>query len=130
MVRTIAASCLILALSASLSAGEVCVACDKPAAVYRCTLEQPTRNANLQLGEKAERHVCEKVLATTGPHESCQIVLDAKPCNGVARTVTLTQYQQAIAGDGESTYQPGVLELARRSVNATWVCVTSLFNDC
>jgi len=25
---------------------------------------------------------------------------------------------------------PGVLEIARRNVNATWVCVTSLFNDC
>jgi hypothetical protein len=35
-----------------------------------------------------------------------------------------------MAGDVESTYQPGMLEIARRRVYATWVCVTSMFNDC
>jgi hypothetical protein len=42
----------------------------------------------------------------------------------------MTEFQQATAGDGHSTYQPGALEVARRNASATWNCLTSLFNDC
>jgi hypothetical protein len=130
MLRVIAAACLILSLSASVRAGEVCVACDKPAARYRCTFEQATRDAKFQLGDTAQRFVCEQVLAKSGPHETCRIALDAQPCDGAAKTVTLADLQKVMADGEGSTYQPGVFEIARRNVNATWVCVTSLFNDC
>jgi hypothetical protein len=131
MLRIIVATCLCLSVPASLRAGETCVACEKPAATYRCTFEEPTRNQKFQVGDLVKGDVCEKVLATQGPHERCKILPDSgKPCDGLARTVTLTDYQRLLAGDGESTYQPGMLEIARRNVYATWVCVTSLFNDC
>lgn len=130
MLRIVAVACLVLSLPASLDADEVCVACEGPAATYRCTLEQPKRDLRFQLEETAQRYACEMVLAKAGPHASCRVVANAEPCDGPARTVTLTDVQRAIAGDGESTYQPGVFELARRKVHATWLCVASLFNDC
>jgi len=131
MLRIIVASCLCLSITASLRAGEVCVACEKPAATYRCTFEEPTRNRKFQVGDLVQDEVCTKVLAMQGPHEGCKILPDAaQTCDGLARTVTLADYQRIFAGDGESTYQPGVLEIARRNVYATWVCVTTLFNDC
>ena len=130
MLRVSAAACLIFGLCASVRAGEVCVACDKPAATYRCTFEQATRDAKFQLGDTAQRFVCEQMLAKSGPHESCRIALDREPCEGVPKTVTLADFQKVVADGEGSTYQPGVLEIARRNVNATWVCVTSLFNDC
>ncbi len=131
MLRIVALAFFIGGLSASLSAGEVCVACDKPTATYLCTLEKPTRDAKAQLEQAAERHICETVLTKIGPHGACRTIEQAAPCAGVPRTVTLTDYQRAIAGDGgESTYQVGVFELARQKVYATWVCVASLFNNC
>jgi hypothetical protein len=131
MLRIIVATCLCLSLMASLRADEVCVACEKPGATYRCTFEEPTRNRKFQIGELVQGEICPKVLAMQGPHAGCKILpAAAEPCDGVARTVTLTDYQRLLAGDGESTYQPGVLEIARRNVYATWVCVTTLFNDC
>jgi len=131
MSRSAAAACLILILAPSLRAAELCIKCDKPAATYRCNFDQPTRNAKLQLGETVQRHVCEQVLASTGPHETCRIVSDAKSCDGALRTVTLQQYQQVMAPpEGEPTYELGAIERARRSVIATWTCVASLFNDC
>ena len=82
-----------------------------------------------RLGNSVQRHVCEKVLERT--HEKCRVVPDTEPCNGVAKVVTITEYQQAIAGgEGAPTYEPSALEKAKRSMQATWVCVTSLFNDC
>jgi hypothetical protein len=131
MQRFLAAACLLLSLSASLGASEVCVVCDKPAATYRCTLEQVTRDAKFQLGANAQRLACETVLAKTGPHEHCNVVTDVKlPCDGPQRTVTVHDLQQLVAGDGHQTYQPGVFEIARRNVYATWICVSSLFKDC
>jgi hypothetical protein len=130
MLRIGVAACLCLSITASLRADEACVACEKPAATYRCTFEEPTRNQKFQIGDLVQDEVCTKVLAMQGPHEGCKIVPAAKSCDGVARTVTVTDYQRIFAGDGESTYEPGVFEIARRNVYATWVCVTSLFNDC
>jgi len=130
MLRIIAATILILSLTASLRSEEVCIACDEPAATYACTFDQAMRDVTLNLGSAVQGHVCEKVLAQAGPHAGCRLIETVEPCNGIARTVTLADYQQAMAGDVESTYQPGVLELARRKVYATWVCVTSMFNDC
>lgn len=131
MPRLLAAVCCFLGLSAPLGASEVCVVCDKPAATYRCTLEQVTRDAKFQLGANAQRLACETVLAKSGAHARCAVVDDAKaPCEGPQRTVTVHDLQQIAAGDGEQTYQPGVFEIARRNVYATWICVSSLFKEC
>ena len=129
MLRIALAGCLFASLSPSLAAADVCVACEKPAATYVCSLEQVTRDQKFRLGNSVQRHVCEKVLEQT--HEKCRIVDDTEPCNGVAKIVTLTEYQQAIAGgEGAPTYEPSALEKAKRGMQATWSCVTSLFNDC
>jgi hypothetical protein len=130
MLRVALAGCLLASLSPSLAAADVCVACDKPAATYVCSLEQVTRDQKFRLGNSVQRHVCAKVLERT--HEKCRIVDDTQPCNGVAKLVTFTEYQQAIAGGegSDSTYEPGALEKAKRSMQAAWGCVTSLFNDC
>jgi hypothetical protein len=132
MVRSAAAACIVIAILApSPKADELCIKCDKPAATYRCTFEQPTHNEKLQLGPTAQGHICEQVLASTGPHETCRLIPDATTCDGRPQTVTLHQYQQVVAPpEGQSTYEPGALERARRSATATWNCVASLFNDC
>jgi hypothetical protein len=129
MLRLALAGCLFASLLPSLAAADVCVACEKPAATYVCSLEQVTRNQKFRLGYSVQRHVCEKVLERT--HEKCRIVDETQPCNGVAKLVTITEYQQAIAGgEGAPTYEPSALEKAERGMQAAWGCVTSLFNDC
>jgi hypothetical protein len=101
MLRATDAAFAILILSAlphagELRAGEICVACDKPAATYRCTFEQATRDAKFQVGETAQRHVCEQILAKTGPHERCRTALDVQPCDGAIRTVNLAEVQKSV----------------------------------
>jgi len=130
MARTITALFVGLSLCSPLKAEPVCVACEKPAATYACSFDQSLRDLSPDLGLKVQGHVCEKVLAKTGAHANCQIVEAQAECPGSARTVTLADYQGAMAGDVETTYEPGVLELARRQVYATWVCMTSMFNNC
>jgi hypothetical protein len=130
MARSIAALVFIFGLCVSLRAEPVCVACEEPAAIYTCSFDPSLRDASLKLGRAIDGHVCEKVLAKTGPHARCRLMETSAPCEGRERTVTLADYQVAMAGDVESTYQPGMLEIARRRVYATWVCVTSMFNDC
>ena len=72
MLRIALAGCLFASLSPSLAVADVCVACEKPAATYVCSLEQVTRDQKFQLGYSVQRHVCEKVLAQT--HEKCRVV--------------------------------------------------------
>jgi hypothetical protein len=129
MLRIALAGCLFASLLPSLAAADVCIACDKPAGNYVCSLEQITRDRKFQLGNSVQRQVCQKVLEQS--HETCRVVPDTEPCHGVAKVVTITEYQQAIAGgEGAPTYEPSALEKAKRSMQATWGCVTSLFNDC
>lgn len=115
---------------ASLGAQPVCIACEQPAATYSCTLDQSLRDLSPNLGRKVQGHVCEKVLVKSTPHGKCRLIEPEAPCEGVARSVTLADYQDAIAGDVETTYEPGMLELARRKVYATWVCMATMFDDC
>lgn len=130
MLRIAVAGSLIASLTASLATADVCVVCDKPATAYVCSLEQVTRDSKFQLGNSVQRHVCEKVLARS--HETCRVVPDTQPCNGVEKMVTVTEYQQAIAGEegGAPTYEPSAIEKAKRGMEAAWGCVASLFNDC
>jgi hypothetical protein len=120
----------MLRFSTSLGAQPVCISCEKPSATYSCTLDQSLRDLSPNLGRKVQGHVCEKVLAKSAPHGKCRLIEAEAACEGVARSVTLADYQGAIAGDVETTYEPGMLELARRKVYATWVCMATMFNDC
>jgi hypothetical protein len=131
MLRLIAVAGFVLLASAPSRADEVCVACEEPAAIYRCSVESLPQQANkLGLADKAQGEMCQTVLAKNGQHSSCSVVADGKTCEGSARTVTLSDYQRAIAGDNEITYQPGMLEIAQHNVVKTWVCISSLFQDC
>ncbi len=129
MLRTILAACLVAALSVSLQASEVCVSCEAPAATYRCSLDRTSIDSRLKLGDAAEQKMCEKVLSKLGPHGACKMV-ELQPCTGTTRSVTLADYQRALAGDGEQTYQPNVLEQAQSGMSKTWNCFSSLFKDC
>ena len=125
------ATSLSAVTSSPLGAAEVCVACEGPAATYRCSMQDlPKKAYKLGLADKAQSEVCQTVLAKQGEHASCRVVEGAGACDGFARTVTLTDFQRAIAGENETTYQPGALELAQRGMNQTWVCISSLFEDC
>jgi len=129
MIRIVAAACLAAGLCGPLQASEVCVACEAPAATYRCSLDRTSIDARIKLGDSAERKVCEKVLSRLGPHGSCRMV-ELQPCNGTTKSVTLAEYQRALTSDNEQTYQPSVLEQAQKGMNKTWGCVSSLFKDC
>jgi hypothetical protein len=111
-------------------AEELCVACQEPAATYRCSVEQPSEKH--KLGGSLEQEVCTKVLAKKGPHQKCQVapVPPGGQCQGAERSVTVTDYQRAMAASGEATYEVGAFEIARRNVHDTWQCVTSMFKDC
>jgi len=118
------------AVAVSAKAGELCVACDEPSATYRCSIEQPSEKYQLKGALAGE--VCSKVLAKKGAHQKCHIaeVPEGAACEGAERVVTITDYQRAVSDSGESTYEVGALEIARRNVHDTWLCVTSIFKDC
>ena len=130
MQRILASSILVLGLALPLDAAEICVTCDNPAATYRCSLEQMPQVKAYGLESTAQAHVCETVLAKNEHHGSCHVVPNAQTCDGKSRTVTLTDYQRATAGDVEKTYEPGALEKAQRGMQSAWTCVASLFSDC
>lgn len=126
IVIAFAGACAIL----SAQAEELCLACEEPAATYRCTIEQPSEKH--KLGANIEQEICAKVLAKKGAHHKCHVATvpaDGK-CVGAERLVTMSDYQRAMSGSGETTYEVGAFEVARRNVHDTWVCVTSMFKDC
>lgn len=124
----LASLCAVSALSAR--AGELCLACEQPAAAYRCVVEQPSEKYSL--GNGVEQEICTKVLAQKGAHQKCHVtpVAEGGTCEGAQRIVTVTDYQRTLASGGEPTYEVGALEIARRNVHDTWLCVTSMFKDC
>jgi len=131
MLRVAIAAGVILSVSHALEADELCIVCENPAATYRCTFDQSTRDQRLQVGDVVQAQICENVLEKAVPHKSCKLVPPGpEPCNGVPRTVTVADFQRFVAGDGHSTYQPGVLEKAQRGVSSTWNCLASFFGDC
>jgi len=109
---------------------ELCLACEQPQASYRCSVERPS--TKFDLGNDIEQEICIKVLTKQGEHAKCHRieVPEGGSCEGPARAVTLTDYQRIAGGNGESTYEVGALEIARRNVHNTWLCVTSMFKDC
>lgn len=129
-VSVFALAAVSSAIAFAAAAGELCLACEEPAASYRCTVEQPSEKFNL--GDGIEQEICSKVLAKKGPHQKCKAVAvpEGGKCDGAQRTVTVTDYQRVISATGEPTYEVGAFEIARRNVHDTWQCVTSMFKDC
>jgi len=127
-----ASFCLLSAsaFAPGVRSGELCLVCEQPAASYRCNVERPS--TKFDLGEDIEQEICTKVLAKQGEHGKCQRVEvpEGGTCKGSSRTVTLTDYQRVVSGNDESTYEVGALEIARRNVHNTWLCLTSMFKDC
>jgi hypothetical protein len=137
MLRIVATVGFCMSFSASLMADAVCVACDEPAASYRCTFESPVKSDKLKVGGLAQEHVCEKVLALANSHTRCRaIAAPAEPCTGTWHTVTIGDYQRLTAkAEGEEiTYEPGLIKRTQDgvqdSVQSTWTCISSLFGDC
>lgn len=129
-VSVFALAAISSAMTFAATAGELCVSCQEPAASYRCAVEQPSEK--FKLGDGIEQEICSKVLAKKGPHQKCQVVAvpEGGTCDGAQRTVTVTDYQRVMSASGESTYEVGAFEIARRNVHDTWLCVTSMFKDC
>lgn len=130
MRRVFAFAFAVASLIAPARAAELCILCEEPVATYRCSVEQPFEK--FDLGDTLEQQICSKVMETKGAHAKCHVatIADGGTCDGPERTATVSEYQQATAGTGESTYEPGALEVARRNVHSTWVCMTSMFKDC
>jgi hypothetical protein len=130
MYRAIFFASLCAASAVSARAAELCVACQEPAVTYRCTVEQPSDKYSV--GNDLATQICSKVLAQKGEHKNCALlpVVEGGKCEGVERTVTVTDFQRALAANSQSTYEVGAFEIARRSVHDTWLCVSSMFKDC
>ena len=69
----------------SAHAAELCVACQEPAATYRCTVEQPSDK--YKLGNDLEAQVCTKVLAQKGEHKKCALTPVAEGGKGLQRAI-------------------------------------------
>jgi hypothetical protein len=124
----VASLCAVAAMTAQ--AAELCVACEQPAATYRCTVELPSEKYNIATQLQGE--MCSKVLAKKGAHHKCSLhpVAEGGKCEGLERTVTVTDYQRALTPAGEETYEIGALEKVQRNMQNTWLCVSSMFKDC
>jgi hypothetical protein len=131
MLRNTALAIVALGFSSFASAGELCVVCTKPDATYRCTVDQSTRFVKFKFGDEIQGHICTKVLTKKGSHERCTVVQNPNAaCDGPPRTITFTDYQQMLASDGSSTYEPGLIAVVGNKINKTWICITSIFKDC
>jgi hypothetical protein len=132
MLRTTVLAFAVVALLSKFAlGGELCVMCVKPDAVYRCSVDQSTQFAKFKFGKEIQGRVCIRVLSKKGGHERCAIVQNSNAiCDGSPRTITFTDYEQAMAGDGTSTYEPGLIAKVGDKITKTWICVTSLFKIC
>ena len=130
MYRAIVVASFVAAAAMPSRAAEMCVACEQPAATYRCSVEFPSDKYNI--APQLQGEMCAKVLAKNGAHQKCALlpVAEGGKCEGFARTVTVTDYQRALTPAGEETYEIGALEKVQRNMQDTWLCMTSMFKDC
>lgn len=132
-----------LAAAGYAAAGELCVTCAEPAAVYRCAIDKAEDLEKLGIDEKIPRKICAKVLAKTGGHASCRITgKPGEPCNGTLKTVDIDELYKARAGaPDDSTVVPSLAERATQVAQSmgaaatsgaqkSWSCLTSLFQEC
>ena len=69
MYRAVFVASVCAAAALSARAGEVCIACEQPAATYRCSVELPTDKYNI--APQLQGEMCAKVLAKKGEHHKC-----------------------------------------------------------
>ncbi len=143
MFRLIAlASALFFIAPGLAGAGDVCVSCTNPGAVYRCSADKSAKLEKYGVEDKVLPPVCAEVLAKLGPHESCQAVgKTGDPCEGIAKTIGLSELQKAAAGGSGKSVVPSLGERAGSAAQSagdtiggafkkSWTCVTSLFQEC
>jgi hypothetical protein len=112
-------------------AARMCVVCAKADATCRCTVDQSTQFGKFKFGEDIQDHTCAKALAKKGGDEHCAVVQNANvTCGGLPRTITFTDYQQMLASDGGSTYEPGLIPTIGNKITKAWICLASMFKDC
>ena len=143
MSRVLLVLCFAIAFGVPLRAAELCVSCDKPIAIYRCSIEKSAELEKYGVEDKVLPQACEKVLAKNRGHASCRVVgKPGDPCQGQEVKLGLDDLRKALAGDGSgSTVVPslteragGAVESANDSISGafkkTWTCVTTLFQQC
>jgi hypothetical protein len=143
MFRSIAlASALIFIAPGLASAGDVCVSCANPSAIYKCSADKAAKLEKYGIEDKVLPPVCAQVLAKLGDHESCQAVgKSGDPCEGIAKTIGLADLQKAASGSSGDSVVPSLGERAGSAAESagetiggvfkkSWNCVTSLFQEC
>jgi hypothetical protein len=90
-VGTIILAACLVAASGAVAAGDVCVACDGPAASYRCQLAAPQGLERSGYSGRVAQYVCVTELAKHGGHASCSVRKDGfSTCLGELRIISLT----------------------------------------
>lgn len=136
-------SVLAISMTAVLpaaAAGEVCVSCSGPPAIYRCTVDEASKVESYRYGKKILQFVCITELAKQGGHQQCKVKRTGSDgCFGLPRTVPLTgsldataaraeaQPAESFAEEQEPAAEPAqkqgppktVEELARRTASAS-----------
>lgn len=83
---------LLLAVAAfghSAAAQDLCVQCDGPSAMYRCSIADIDKAGSFPGRGKAIEYVCLTQLARQGPHERCRVSHNhGNVCLGDQRTVS------------------------------------------
>ena len=143
MFRPLAlASALIFIAPGLVGAGDVCVSCVNPSAIYKCSADKSAKLDKYGVEDKVLPPVCAQVLAKLGRHESCQAMGKAgEPCDGIAKTIGLSDLQKAAAGGSGDSVVPSLGERAGSAAQSagdtiggvfkkSWDCVTSLFQEC
>jgi len=140
--RTALASALLFIAPGLAGAADVCVSCANPSAIYRCSVDQSAKLEKYGVEDKVLPPVCVQMLAKLGGHESCQAVGRAgDPCEGIAKTIGLSDLQKAASGGSSDSVVPSLGERAGSAAQSagdtiggafkkSWNCVTSLFQEC
>jgi len=92
---------LALGLSGPASAQEICVACAKPDATYRCQIAGADGAGAIKHADRVAQFVCISELARQGGHASCAVRRDGfSSCLGDVKVVNL-----ATAGKDQSAVE-------------------------
>lgn len=91
----------VVSLAEPVTAGEYCVTCEGPAAMYACVIEGALADAP---PDPRAQVSCIQELARLGGHETCSVPRSApKPCPGVVRTVAAPSSGISTPDDGHTT---------------------------
>ena len=91
------------ALIAPATAGEVCVTCSGPPAIYRCTVDDASRLEGYRHSKRILQIACITELARTGGHQQCRVQrTGSESCFGFRRTVSLADTLESLAARAEN----------------------------